>query len=95
VGEAQTTCYSDTVSNPPVPRRRFVIFLPHRVLNTFKSMIADDDVLERDDLYILDQMQDFISTKDVFCFAAAKQLMTWIERAVSSFCGDYSLQSFV
>jgi son of sevenless-like protein len=55
-----------------------------RVLNTLKSMIVDDDVLEKEDLYILDRMKEFISTDGVSNFAAAKQLLILIERAVSS-----------
>jgi hypothetical protein len=52
----------------------------------FKSMVVDDfDVLEKEDLYILDRMKDFISTEDVSRFAAAKPLMILIERAVSPF----------
>jgi hypothetical protein len=49
-------------------------------------MVVDDDVLEKEDLYILDRMKEFISSEDVSGFAAAKrQLMTLIERAVSLF----------
>lgn len=46
-------------------------------------MVVDDDVLEKEDLYILDRMKEFISSEDVNRFAAAKQLMILIERAVS------------
>jgi son of sevenless-like protein len=53
------------------------------VLNTFKSMIVDDDVLEKDDMYILDRMKEFISKEEVNRFAAAKQLLILIERSVS------------
>jgi hypothetical protein len=51
-------------------------------------MIVDDDVLEKEDLYILDRMKEFISTDGVSNFAAAKQLLILIERAVCtpSFC---------
>ena len=45
-------------------------------------MIVDDDVLEKEDLYILDRMKEFISTDGVSKFAAAKQLLILIERAV-------------
>ena len=55
------------------------------VLNTFKSMIVDDDVLEKEDLYILDRMKEFISTDGVSNFAAAKQLLILIERTVCTF----------
>jgi len=52
-------------------------------------MIVDDDVLEKEDLYILDRMKEFISTDEVSSFAAAKQLLILIERAVFTFhfCG--------
>lgn len=46
-------------------------------------MVVDDDVLEKEDLYILDRMKTFISTEEVSRFAAAKQLMILIERTVS------------
>ena len=54
-----------------------------RVLNTFKSMIVDNDILEDEDSFILDRMKEFISNEDVQGFAAAKQLGIHIERAVS------------
>jgi son of sevenless-like protein len=53
-----------------------------RVLNTFKSMVVDDDILEKEDLYILDRMKEFITGDEVIRFAAAKQLLIFIERAV-------------
>jgi son of sevenless-like protein len=52
------------------------------VLNTFKSMVVDDDVLEKEDLFILDRMKEFSSNEEVIKFAAAKQLLIHIERAV-------------
>jgi son of sevenless len=45
-------------------------------------MVVDDDVLEKEDMYILDRMKEFISNEEVIKFAAAKQLMIFIERAV-------------
>lgn len=53
------------------------------VLNIFKSMVVEVDILEKDDLYILDRMKEFITTDEVYSFAAAKQLLILIERAVS------------
>ncbi|EDR13329.1 uncharacterized protein LACBIDRAFT_230493, partial [Laccaria bicolor S238N-H82] len=53
-----------------------------RVINTLKSMVVDDDVLDKEDAYILDRMKEFISSEEVSRFAAAKQLMNTIERAV-------------
>ncbi|KAF9534536.1 ras guanine nucleotide exchange factor domain-containing protein [Crepidotus variabilis] len=52
-----------------------------RVLNTLKSMIIDEGVLEKEDLYILDRMKEFITSDEVSKLAAAKQLMILIERA--------------
>ena len=54
-----------------------------RVLNTFKSMIVDNDILEDEDSFIFERMKEFISNEDVQGFAAAKQLGIHIERAVS------------
>lgn len=52
-----------------------------RVINTIKSMVQDDDVLERDDAYILDRMMEFVSHDEVITLPAAKQLMVIIKRA--------------
>ncbi|KAH9480568.1 Cell division control protein 25 [Psilocybe cubensis] len=51
-----------------------------RVINTMKSMVVDDGVLEKEDMYILDRMKEFISTDEVSRFAAAKHLLIQIER---------------
>jgi son of sevenless-like protein len=58
------------------------------VLNTFKSMVVGDDVLEKEDMYILDRMKEFISNEEVKNLAAAKQLMIFIERAVRTSVTD-------
>ncbi|KAF9464143.1 ras guanine nucleotide exchange factor domain-containing protein [Collybia nuda] len=52
-----------------------------RVLNTFKAMIVDGDVLEKEDMYILDRMKAFVSSPEASHIAAAKQLMILIDRA--------------
>jgi son of sevenless-like protein len=52
-----------------------------RVINTIKSMVQDDDVLERDDAYILDHMMEFVAHDEVITLPAAKQLMVIIKRA--------------
>ena len=63
-----------------------------RVLNTFKSMIVDNDILEEEDSFIFERMKEFISNEDVQGFAAAKQLGIHIERAVSFiFLGAWKL----
>ena len=59
-----------------------------------KSMVTDDGVLEKEDLFILNRMKEFISSDEVSRFAAAKHLMIQIERLVRlrvlSFCAQYS-----
>lgn len=52
-----------------------------RVINTIKSMVQDDEVLERDDTYILDRMVEFVSRDEVITLPAAKQLLVIIKRA--------------
>ncbi|TFY81918.1 hypothetical protein EWM64_g2092 [Hericium alpestre] len=52
-----------------------------RVLNTFKTILLDDDCLEKEDMYILDRMRDFVQHEEVMHLAAAKQLLVLIERA--------------
>lgn len=51
-------------------------------MNTFKSMIVDNDILEDEDSFIFERMKEFISNEEVQSFAAAKQLGIHIERAV-------------
>jgi son of sevenless-like protein len=45
-------------------------------------MVVDDGVLDKEDMFILDRMKEFISSDEVSRFAAAKHLMIQIERAV-------------
>ncbi|GLB38510.1 putative guanine nucleotide exchange factor for Ras-like small GTPases [Lyophyllum shimeji] len=52
-----------------------------RVLNTFKSMVQDEDVLDKEDLHILDRMKAFVSSDELAHVGAAKQLLIHIERA--------------
>ncbi|KAH7885094.1 ras guanine nucleotide exchange factor domain-containing protein [Phlebopus sp. FC_14] len=52
-----------------------------RVLNTFKSMVTDDDFLEKEDLYILDRMRELLQQDAVSKFAISKQLITLVDRA--------------
>ncbi|KAH9936253.1 ras guanine nucleotide exchange factor domain-containing protein [Fomitopsis serialis] len=52
-----------------------------RVLNIFKTMVTDDGILEKSDLYILGRMKEFASNEDVVNVAAAKQLLILIERS--------------
>ena len=41
-------------------------------------MVTDDDILEKEDLYILTRMKEFASNEEVVTFAAAKQLLILI-----------------
>lgn len=52
------------------------------VLNTFKTMIIEQYVLDKEDMYILGNMMEFISREDVADMPAAKALKSLIERAV-------------
>ncbi|KAI0731989.1 ras GEF [Fomitopsis betulina] len=52
-----------------------------RVLNIFKTMVTDDGILEKSDVYILGRMKEFASNEDVVNIAAAKQLLILIERS--------------
>ncbi|KZT73839.1 ras GEF [Daedalea quercina L-15889] len=52
-----------------------------RVLNIFKTMVTDDGILEKSDMYILGRMKEFASNEDVVNIAAAKQLLILIERS--------------
>ncbi|KAG1765912.1 ras guanine nucleotide exchange factor domain-containing protein [Suillus occidentalis] len=52
-----------------------------RVLNTLKAMISDEDFLEKEDMYILNRMKEFLQNEDVSKFSGAKQLLTLVERA--------------
>lgn len=54
------------------------------VLNTLKAMVFDEDFLEKEDMYILNRMKEFLQNEDVSKFSGAKQLLTLVERAVSS-----------
>ncbi|KAI0916974.1 hypothetical protein AcW2_007229 [Taiwanofungus camphoratus] len=51
-----------------------------RVLNTFKNMVNEDGILEKEDMYILARMKEFASDEEVVNFAAAKQLLILVER---------------
>ncbi|KAJ7263985.1 ras guanine nucleotide exchange factor domain-containing protein [Mycena haematopus] len=55
--------------------------VPIRVLNIFKTLVVDDDVLDKADLGILDRMENFIAMEEVARFPATKQISTLIERA--------------
>ena len=60
-----------------------------RVLNIFKSMVLDDDILDKEDFFILERIKEFALSDEVSHFAAAKQLLLHVERAVSDFRGSY------
>ena len=49
------------------------------------TMVVDEDVLEKEDMYILDRMKQFVTTEPVKGFGAARVLLAQIERAVSAF----------
>lgn len=45
-------------------------------------MVADDDFLEKEDMYILDRMKEFLLQDAVSKIAISKQLVILIDRAV-------------
>jgi hypothetical protein len=47
-------------------------------------MVTDDDVLEKEDMYILDRIKAFAQSQDAVHLPAAKQLVVMIDRTVSS-----------
>ena len=54
-----------------------------RVCNTFRTMITDDDVLEKDDMHILDRIREFgVKAEAETNVGAAKQLVVSIDRVV-------------
>jgi len=46
-------------------------------------MVTDEDFLEKEDVYILNRMKEFLQNEDVSKILAAKQLLSLVERAVS------------
>jgi son of sevenless-like protein len=52
------------------------------VLNTLKTMVIEQYVLDKEDMYILDRMMAFVTRGDVVGMPAAKALKSLIERAV-------------
>jgi son of sevenless-like protein len=46
-------------------------------------MVMDEDFFEKEDLYILDRMKEFLQNEKVSKILAAKQLLSLVERAVS------------
>jgi son of sevenless-like protein len=47
-------------------------------------MLTDEDILEKDDLYILDRMKDFVLSEDVAQVSATRPLLALVERVVST-----------
>ena len=45
------------------------------MLNTFKTLVTDPDILEKDDLWILDKIKDFVSNPEAATNPAANQLV--------------------
>ncbi|KAI1789570.1 ras GEF [Ganoderma leucocontextum] len=62
-----------------------------RVLNVCRTLVTDDDVLEREDMYILAHMKEFASNEEVVTSPAARQLLVLIERAQRS--GDAPIKT--
>jgi son of sevenless-like protein len=55
-------------------------------------MVTDDNILEKEDMYILERIKEFAATVDrdiVPSIPAAKQLLVNVERAVCLFIKNY------
>jgi son of sevenless len=75
-------------SNKPSWLIMSFFFLSCRVINAFKTMIQDEDVLEKEDLYILDRIMKFV--EEIKHFTPAKQLHNVIERAVRTLVTNFT-----
>ncbi|RXW21608.1 hypothetical protein EST38_g4250 [Candolleomyces aberdarensis] len=53
-----------------------------RVMNTFKSVVTLDDIIEKEDMYVLDKIDAFVSSEDASAFPAAKQIKKLIEQRI-------------
>lgn len=83
--EVKAACHSNKVGQhgKGVHKSFFLLNLPFtRVLNTLKTIVTDDDILEKDDMHILDCMKEMLQNEEVMRSTAAKQLVVLIERAV-------------
>ncbi|KAF7365437.1 hypothetical protein MVEN_00416700 [Mycena venus] len=58
--------------------------IQNKVLNTFRSMVVDDDILDKDDMCIFHRMQEFLMTEEVARFPAARQLLGLLEQHAQS-----------
>ncbi|KAF8181221.1 ras guanine nucleotide exchange factor domain-containing protein [Mycena galopus ATCC 62051] len=56
--------------------------IQNSVLNMFESMVESEDMLEKDDVFILHRMAEFLRVEEVARFPAAKEVLMLIERAV-------------
>ncbi|OJA12947.1 hypothetical protein AZE42_07483 [Rhizopogon vesiculosus] len=53
-----------------------------RVLNTFKTIVSQEGFLDKEDVFILNRMKEFLQNEEVSKIAAAKQLLSLVvERA--------------
>lgn len=62
-----------------IARLHTVIF---SVLNIFKAMVRDENIFEKEDMYILDYMREFLKKDNVYQFMAAKQVLELIVRSL-------------
>ena len=53
-----------------------------RVMNAFKSIVTSDDILEKEDMYVLDKIDAFVSSEHASAFPAAKQIKKLIEQRI-------------
>ena len=51
-------------------------------MNAFKSVVTSDDIIEKEDMYVLDRIDAFVSSEDASAFPAAKQIKKLIEQRI-------------
>ena len=49
------------------------------MLNTFKTLVTDEEMLDKDDMWILDKMKEFAYDPEALSNPAAKQLIVLID----------------
>lgn len=60
----------------------YILLIARRVLNVMKTMINEDEVMEKDDMHIRDRMREFLTSPDVSQAPAAKLILANLDRKV-------------
>lgn len=52
------------------------------MINTLKSIIQAEDIIEKEDMYVLDKIKAFVTSEEVSGFPAAMHLVNLIEKRI-------------